>query len=248
MSTEQLITAGGIVAALIWAELREWLPFIARRAIESAVHHLEPQDRERMREELLAEIAVIPGKISPALFAFSVWAGFARARLAKLLSSRAPDVALRCIDFVVATCLLVAATPAIFVAFLLLTIGLRRKPIRRRRCQGRGRKSFDLLTFDVGGSAEEQASRVVWILRLGALDTLPMLWNVVRGDMSLVGPWPRSVNTKAQLDSQLRPGIAWPHAGFCVAVDGYGQSVGTTLRIYFRVLRRTVAHVLLISR
>ena len=132
-------------------------------------------------------------------------------------------VAKRILDESIALVLLVALSPVF--AFLFVAIGLdmtfrkedRGRWLYRERRISRGRE-FDLLKFrtlrrsvlaEMDGEAharmlEADGSNLTWagrrILKPWYLDELPQLWNVIRGDMSLVGPrpWPPSmVSTQA---------------------------------------------------
>jgi lipopolysaccharide/colanic/teichoic acid biosynthesis glycosyltransferase len=124
----------------------------------------------------------------------------------------------RILDVTIALVLLLVASPVF--AFLFLAIGLdmalrsadRGPWLYRERRISRGRE-FDLLKFrtlrrdslaGMHGEShvrllEADESNLTWagrrLLKPWYLDELPQLWNVIRGEMSLVGPrpWPPSM-------------------------------------------------------
>jgi len=102
----------------------------------------------------------------------------------------------RALDIVGALGALVLLAPLVVTVAVAVLLAMGRPVLYRHRRAGRGGRSFTLLKFRTmraGAPGEPDGARITplgTLLRAWSLDELPQLWNVVRGDMSLVGPRP----------------------------------------------------------
>ena len=103
----------------------------------------------------------------------------------------------RLLDLVLAAVGLVVLSPLLLALALAVRLGLGAPILFRQVRPGLHGRPFTLYKFrslleDAGGvrTDEERLTRLGSLLRRTSLDELPELWNVLRGDMSLVGPRP----------------------------------------------------------
>lgn len=129
----------------------------------------------------------------------------------------------RTLDLSLAILALLLLAPLLLIIALLVRIFLGSPVLFRQTRPGLHGRPFTLLKFrtmlerrDEHGnylSDEQRVTRFGRFLRASSLDELPELWNVVKGDMSLVGPRPLLIEylplyTERQARRhEVRPGI-----------------------------------------
>jgi lipopolysaccharide/colanic/teichoic acid biosynthesis glycosyltransferase len=123
-------------------------------------------------------------------------------------------------DLVAATLLLVMFTPVLLIVALMVRLWLGRPVLFLQLRAGRGGRAFRIVKFrsmrDGDAPDAERLNRFGRALRRSALDELPQLLNILRGEMSLVGPRPlpldylRYYAPRHALRFRVRPGLTGP--------------------------------------
>jgi lipopolysaccharide/colanic/teichoic acid biosynthesis glycosyltransferase len=106
----------------------------------------------------------------------------------------------RAVDVAIAATVLVVASPIIAATAIAVRIRLGSPVLFRQARAGRDAHPIEIVKFrsmtDARGAHgeplpdDQRLPRFGRLLRASSLDELPQLWNVVRGDMSLIGPRP----------------------------------------------------------
>jgi len=190
----------------------------------------------------------------------------------------------RMLDVGVAVCALAIFSPVLAVCALAIKLDTRGPILFRQRRVGKDGRRFDLLKFRSmsenaeelkeqiagltihGGATEHglfkvaedpRVTRVGRILRRFSLDELPQLVNVLRGDMSLVGPRPLPENEHERITGRyhrrvdLMPGLTglWQvHGRSEIPFEGmvdldYLYVTNWSMWVDLKVLMRTIAVV-----
>ncbi|HZX05374.1 sugar transferase [Kribbella sp.] len=121
----------------------------------------------------------------------------------------------RLLDVLVGGLLLVLAAPLLAIVAVLVLVTSSRPVLFRQARVGENGRPFTLYKFrtmrTVASGPQVTAAaddRITWFgafLRRTAIDELPQLWHVVRGQMTLVGPRPESAILAARYPDACRP-------------------------------------------
>ena len=172
-------------------------------------------------------------------------------RLATEAEHRRIDLELRALDIMLATVFGLAAFPVALVIALIQLVASGRPILYRGERVGRRGRFFEMLKFrtmkpgaegrigqylgeQLVKATDAELTRLGRWLKASQLDEIPQLWNVLRGDMSFVGPRPIRPRFFAELANDLpaywqrlvvRPGLT----GFAQVRRGYETSMAEKL-------------------
>ena len=129
----------------------------------------------------------------------------------------------RLIDFTLALVALIVLSPVLLVLMVLGAVKMKGNPFFTQLRPGKDEKIFKLIKFrsmtcetDADGNLlpdDQRMTRYGEILRSTSLDELPELFNILKGDMALVGPRPQLVRDMVFMSEdqrrrhRIRPGL-----------------------------------------
>ena len=129
----------------------------------------------------------------------------------------------RLLDICLSGCALIVLSPVLLIVAVLVRTKLGSPVIFSQERPGKDEKIFKMYKFrsmtdarDENGELlpdEVRLTKFGRTLRSTSLDELPELWNIFKGDMSIVGPRPLLVRDVAYMDAQqhrrheVRPGL-----------------------------------------
>ena len=224
---------GAVVSKLLADEFKAWAPSLVARILAAAVRKLPAAKRERFSEEWASHVNEVPGDIGK----FVAACGCLTA--AWKIADGPFGARKRALDLVFSACALVLLAPLLFFILLLVAVDSPGPILFRQTRIGRNGKSFQALKFrtmhvdaddrlrkylasNPEAATEWEATRRLRfdpcittsgsILRKCSLNELPQLYNVLVGDMSLVGPRPSEDHLGQQTESDdpyaaCKPGI-----------------------------------------
>jgi len=205
-----------LVSALIGAELQAWSGPLHRWMVRRAAAGIPGDLRQRYIEEWLSELETLPHAPATRLF----WASSLFLRRGQMRRAVGATPAgfgwriKRVLDVGAAGTALVVLLPLLGMIALAARMDGGPGVLFRQVRVGAGGRPFAVLKFRTLRPAEEfgQAHRLSAfgrVVRQTSLDELPQLWNVLRGDMTLVGPRPESPGTTSgsRLGFQAMPSV-----------------------------------------
>ncbi len=196
-SSSQTRRDGAQAAPEAVAPLEAWEQAVAREALQPAIE----QAAERVALRSGTE-AADPDRPGPDTLVHQY------AAMAHAFEPRPVDAVLRGLDLVIGSVALLVALPVCLLIVLVLRLSSPRSPSLYRGWRvGRMGHLFPMLKFrtlapdaearlgpylgaELTQMTTNEVTRLGRILRASKLDELPQLYNVVRGEMSLVGPRP----------------------------------------------------------
>lgn len=195
----------------------------------------------RMAKAIGLRVSVLPAILNAigSTAAFDEVEGMGLLGVPRIDLERSSRIAKRALDLALTTMALVALAPLLIAIAIAIKLDSSGPILFRQTRVGRGGRHFSIVKFrsmvtDADSLKEElralsiagaglfkvrddpRVTRVGRFLRESSLDELPQLFNVLLGDMSLVGPRPLVIDEDAQIEGldrsrlRLKPGMTGP--------------------------------------
>lgn len=129
----------------------------------------------------------------------------------------------RCLDFLLSLCGIIVLSPVLIVLAVLVRMKLGSPVLFKQERPGKDEKIFTLCKFRTMTDARDEKGELLpdavrltkfgKFLRAASLDELPELFNILKGDMSVIGPRPLLVSylpyytERERLRHSVRPGL-----------------------------------------
>lgn len=180
-------------------------------------------------------------------------------------------IARRALDIVGAASLLVLASPVLALTALAIKLDSKGPVLFRQRRLGQDNKPFMMSKLrsmcenaeSKSGAVftadnDDRITRVGYLIRRTRLDELPQLWNVLMGDMSLVGPRAERPEFAEMLSeaypyyayrTTVRPGVTgWAQTryGYVNSVEGYEEKLA--LDLYYLKYRSIILDLVILAQ
>jgi exopolysaccharide production protein ExoY len=215
---------GAVCSKLIADEFRAWAPTFANKIIGAAVQRLPAEDRERFSEEWPGHLNEVPGDLAKIAVACGCLVA------AWDIAERPFGLRKRVLDLTIASLTLLLVSPMLLIIMAVLATSSPGPIFVRHVRAGRGGKTFRAFKFRTMHTdadvrlrqylASNHIAQREWdatgrlrfdprvtpmgtILRYTSFDEVPMLFNVLAGHMSMVGPRPGTVNSQPT----CKPGV-----------------------------------------
>lgn len=194
----------GIISSVLSRQLTEefkaWTPWLIKRLVMRAIARLPEDQRERFGEEWRSHINEIPGEIGKIVVALGLLS--AARNMSSILKARREriplgDILKRAVDVVFGTTVLVFYAPAFVLVSALIRLDSSGPVFQVEERIGLHGRKFPMYRFRTAPARAERMktsrtgprlTRIGKFLRITGFDHLPMFINVLRGEMSIIGP------------------------------------------------------------
>ena len=177
----------------------------------------------------------------------------------------------RILDVVGATAVLVLTLPVLALAAFVVRVSSSGPVLFRQVRLGESGKTFEMLKFRTMVDGAEEPGEAIWaaerdpritpigrVLRKTRIDEFPQLWNVLRNEMSLIGPRPERPEFVELLEREVpfwtrrhlvKPGVTgWAQVSNGYTADAEGTAEKLSYDLYYLKHRSLVLDLAIIAK